>query len=83
MDSGMISKIQKAKAYAEEPERATFESFCVRFRGGHDGHLVTYDRGEWTCECSFFAQRGVCSHTMAMERLLDRMLKPQPEEQGV
>ena len=74
MDSGMISKIEKAKRYAEEPERVSFQSFVVQFRGTHESHRVTYDRGAWSCSCEFFAQRGVCSHSMAMERLLDPML---------
>lgn len=81
MDSGMISKIQKAKRYAEEPERVTFESFVVSFRGTHEDHRVTYSQGRWTCGCEFFGQRGVCSHTMAMERLLGAMIKSQPAEE--
>ena len=79
MDSGMISKIQKAKRYAEEPERVHFEQFRVAFQGEHGVYHVTYDGGKWGCGCSFFQQRGVCSHTMTMERLLDPMLKPVEE----
>ena len=61
MDSGMISKIQKAKRYAEEPERVVFQSFGVTFKGEHSTYNVTYDKGEWSCECPFFHQRGVHS----------------------
>ena len=82
MDSGMISKIQKAKRYAEEPDRVTFETFTVKFVGGHDTYHVSYERGKWSCQCGFFRQRGICSHTMAMERILDPMLKPQCEMEG-
>jgi len=74
MDSGMIGKIQKAKHYAEEPERVSFEKFQVKFRGTNSRHTVFYDQGTWHCTCNFFASRGVCSHTMAMERLLGVML---------
>lgn len=81
MDSGMISKIQKAKRYAEEPERVTFESFTVTFRGTHEDHRLTYERGSWSCGCEFFRQRGVCSHTMAMERLLGPMLRTHEAEE--
>jgi len=80
MDSGMISKIQKAKRYAEEPERVVFQSFGVTFKGEHSTYNVTYDKGEWSCECPFFHQRGVCSHTMAMERLLAPMIVLVPSE---
>ena len=76
MDSGMISKIQKAKNYAQEPERVTLRYFDADFTGDHAIHHIHYDDGNWSCECSFFKQRGVCSHTMAMERLLESMLKP-------
>lgn len=76
MDSSMISKIQKAKQYAEEPERVTFEHFNVTFRGDHDTHTVTYDRGSgWSCTCHYFASRGVCSHSMALERILRGMVE--------
>jgi len=75
MDSGMIGKIQKARQYAEEPERVTFESFTVAFKGNHDGYHIAYDRGQWSCGCNYFHGHGVCSHTMALERLLGPMLK--------
>jgi len=74
MDSGMISKIQKAKRYAEEPGRVEFREFAVRFHGDHSTYTVSYDAGKWECQCNFFRQRGVCSHTMTMERLLEGML---------
>lgn len=78
MDSGMISKIQKAKLYAEQRDRIQFEEFAVTFRGEHDTHHVTYRRGNWNCTCRFFSQRGVCSHTMALEKVLEKMLKSVP-----
>ena len=74
MDSGMISKIQKAKRYAEEPERVTIDRLEVTFRGDHDTYHVAYDAGTWSCECLFFQQRGLCSHTMALERIFSSML---------
>jgi hypothetical protein len=77
MDSGMIGKIQKAKHYAEEPERIHFEQFRVTIQGTNSQHAVAYEQGRWQCTCNFFATRGVCSHTMAMERLLGVMLPPE------
>ena len=77
MDSGMIGKIQKSKRYAQEPERIEFEQFQVTFQGTNSQHKVAYDKGKWQCTCNFFASRGVCSHTMAMERLLGVMLPPE------
>ncbi len=79
MDSGMIGKIEKSRRYAQELDRISFNAFEVELRGDHDRYAVTYRNGEWTCECNFFGMRGVCSHTMAMERILSDMLTAEPE----
>ena len=74
MDYGMISKIEKAKRYAEQRDRIRFVSFNVTFDGDNNPHTVTYENGQWSCDCSFFSSRGVCSHSMALERILAGML---------
>jgi len=74
MDYSMIGKIEKAKRYAEERDRIRFLSFSVTFDGENNPHTVTYDNGEWACDCSFFQSRHVCSHSMALERVLAGML---------
>ena len=74
MDYGLIGKIEKAKRYAEERDRIGFESFKATFNGTNNPHTVEFAGGEWTCECDFFLSRGVCSHTMALERILEGML---------
>ncbi len=74
MDYGMIGKIEKAKRYAEERDRIKFLSFNVTFDGDNNPHLVSYNDGQWDCDCSFFKSRGVCSHTMALERILADMV---------
>ena len=79
MDSGMIGKILKAKQYSQEPDRIEFTQFAVTFHGEHSDHRVTYKDGKWTCECNFFASHDVCSHTMALERILGAMLHPRDE----
>ena len=77
MDSAMIGKIEKAMRYAQETDRIIFNSFQVSLNGDHRKHVVSYDGGSWDCDCGFFASRGVCSHTMTMERILGGMLKPE------
>lgn len=75
MDYGMIGKIEKAKIYAEErADRIQFETLRVRFDGDNNAHVVTYDSGRWNCDCDFFTTRKVCSHTMALERILQHMV---------
>lgn len=76
MDYGMIGKIEKAKIYSEErADRIKFESMRVRINGDNNAHVVTYEGGQWNCDCDFFSTRKVCSHTMAMERILENMVQ--------
>ncbi|MEZ0396443.1 MAG: SWIM zinc finger family protein [Anaerolineales bacterium] len=79
MDSGMIGKIQKAKRYAQERHRFTFESFTVSIAGENNTHRVRYENGKWLCDCDFFQSRNVCTHTMALEELLKDMIPTPPQ----
>lgn len=74
MDYGMIGKIQKAKRYAEERDRIHFHSFSVSLDGENNSHKVSYENGKWDCDCDFFRTRGRCSHTMALEIILEKMI---------
>ncbi len=75
MDYGMIGKIEKAKRYAEEErDRIQIESLVVTFEGTNNPHTVKYNDGVWSCDCGFFKSRGRCSHTMALEMVLEGML---------
>ncbi|MBN1314715.1 MAG: hypothetical protein JXA42_04585 [Anaerolineales bacterium] len=74
MDYGLISKVEKAKRYAEQTERIRFEQFTVAFDGDNNPHHLKFSQGNWNCDCNFFITRGFCSHTMAMERILGPML---------
>ncbi len=60
MNSSMISKIAKAKRYAEEPGRIQFTRFEATFQGENDVHTTNFDNGEWTCTCRFFHDWGDC-----------------------
>jgi hypothetical protein len=78
MDYARISRIEKSKIYAEErQDRVTVESLRVSILGDNNGaHAVTYDDGNWTCDCNYFKTRQeVCSHIMAMERILADMVE--------
>ncbi|GAB4575896.1 MAG: hypothetical protein Kow0077_29700 [Anaerolineae bacterium] len=81
MDYGMIGKIEKAKRYAEQRNRIQFLSFEVAFQGDNNQHTIKHDHGRWNCTCSFFQSRGVCSHTMALERILEGMLVEETAEE--
>ena len=75
----VVSDVEKAKLYSEEPQRIHFNTFEVTFDGDNNPHHTRYDAAHgWGCDCSFFHSRGVCSHTMAMERVLKGMIAVQP-----
>lgn len=80
MDSSIIGKIEKARQYAEQKERVNITSFAATFQGNHDQYDVQFEGGAWRCGCHFFSTREVCSHTMALQRILDEMLTNQPEQ---
>jgi hypothetical protein len=73
MHSDLINKIEKAKRYAQEPERFSIEHLRVQFQGSNN-HTITLDGDTWTCDCNFFHSWQTCSHTMALQRLLNPML---------
>ena len=74
MQSSLIGKIEKAKRYAQEKDRVTFSSLAARFHGENDDYTVGYAEGKWHCSCDFFSSWGMCSHTMALEKILSGML---------
>ncbi|MGA2367966.1 MAG: hypothetical protein ABSF74_05285 [Dehalococcoidia bacterium] len=78
MQSSLIGKIEKAKRYAEEPERVAISDFTAEFRGENDSHILGLSGGKWHCNCHFFIQWGECVHIMTLQRLLGKML-PQVE----
>jgi hypothetical protein len=80
MDYGMIGKIDKAKKYAEQRDRIRIENLDVTFIGQNNDHVVSFSDGKWQCDCDFFQTRGRCSHTMALEIILEDMLVEQVQE---
>ena len=74
MQSSLIGKIEKANRYAQEKERIHFTGFSVNFRGEHNSYTTEYKEGKWHCSCHFFSQWGLCSHTIALEKVLGEML---------
>lgn len=76
MNSSMIGKIEKAHRYANEPERISVESIGATIRGDNDNYHVSLGEKGWSCTCHTF-QSGIldtCSHVMAMQMLLGKML---------
>lgn len=77
MQSSLIGKIEKARVYAQERFRMRVENLRVTFHGENSDHDVSLVDGRWHCNCDFFSQWSVCSHTMALERILEGMVPRQ------
>lgn len=76
MDS-VASRIVKARQYAaERDQRIHVNSFEVEIHGENANHQVSYDRGDWGCDCEEFIRRGICAHVMAMEEILGDAVEP-------
>jgi hypothetical protein len=73
LDSGLINKMQKAKTYADQPERIHIKDLRVEFDGNHAQHQVEFQDGRWKCDCGYFQGHQTCSHVMALDRLLGAM----------
>ncbi len=83
MHSDMIGKIEKARRYAEEPERVQISELTATFRGTNDTHLVTLKDGKWQSDAPSFDSWGTSVHIMTMQRLLDPMLVPEARQSTV
>lgn len=77
MYSSLIGKVEKARRYAQERDRVGISQLTASFRGEHNTYIVSYQAGQWSCNCPFFDSHGVCSHTMALERILEGMVPVQ------
>lgn len=80
--SSYISKIEKARLYAEEPERIKFQSFRATLRGSHEDHHVAMDGDDFSCDCHGFEAHGTCAHIMALQRILADMLSEEQQVAG-
>ncbi len=78
MDYGMIGKIEKSKLYAAQPERITFHSFVVEFKGDNDTYIISLSNDGWDCSCPGFRSHAICPHIMTLERVFKPMLKRSP-----
>ena len=72
MDSRLISKLDKARRYADEPERVTVHDFAVTFRGDHATHEISSHAGKSHCTCAEFSRTGDCAHVVAVRYMFAR-----------
>jgi hypothetical protein len=82
MHSDLIGKIEKARRYAQEPERIAIGELKATFHGGNNDHVITLHEGHWACDCSFFRMWQTCAHVMAFQKIFNPMLPEQAREVG-
>jgi hypothetical protein len=80
MHSDLIGKIEKARRYAQEPERIAINELKATFHGGNSDHVITLHENHWSCDCSFFRMWNTCAHVMAFQKIFDPMLAPEARE---
>ncbi len=80
MHSGMIGKVEKAMRYAHEPDRVTIDRLEATFAGDNGSHQVSLDGEQWHCDCHLFEGAGGCTHTLAIQKMLDPMLSDAARE---
>lgn len=69
-DSAMIGQIEKSRQYAAQPERITLNgNGSIRLDGWNHEHVLIPNGRFYDCSCSLYQARGICSHTMTLERL--------------
>ena len=63
----LLKKIEKARKYLSEPERFTVKDSKAELKSEHALRRLTYRDGEWNCNCDFFSQHTICSHSIAVK----------------
>lgn len=74
LGTSLIGKLDKARRYAQEPERLTLSRLTTTFRGSNDDHDLGLAGDAWHCACHYFEVNGTCAHVMATQRILVAML---------
>ena len=74
MNSTFISMVDKAKRYADEPQRISLTGLQVDLRGNNDIHHVTLTGDQWSCGCDHFQTHALCAHVMTMQRVFSTYL---------
>ncbi len=74
MHSDLIGKIEKARHYAQEPERVEVQLLHAVFRGSNNEHQITLEGGQWVCDCTAFRTHSTCAHVMSLQKILAPML---------
>ncbi len=63
-------KIEKARNYINEPVRFVKQNDKIILNSEHGTRtLILQNEGQWSCDCDFFKQYAICSHSLATAEL--------------
>ncbi len=74
MQSSLHGMIDKARRYAEEPERVQLVQVAATVRGDTSDHTVALTDGRLSCDCGHYQHEGLCAHLLTVERVLKQHL---------
>ncbi len=63
-------KTEKAKNYAQQPERFELQEIKLKMESLHGVRDISLKDGEWHCTCDFFLKANTCSHIMAVQEII-------------
>ena len=66
----LLKKIAKAKKYVSEPNRFSIHEHHVSIATEHGTRLLTKNKECWICDCDFFLEHNLCSHSIALEEYI-------------
>ncbi len=66
----LLRKIEKAKQYISEPHRFTQKGSNIELESEHGTRTLSSIDDQWICDCDFFREYNICSHTIAVQELV-------------
>ena len=65
----LMWKVKKAEKYVSEPESFKFVDGEIKMKAKHGEKTLKQKNCEWNCDCNFFVENHLCSHSIAVSKL--------------
>lgn len=63
----LLRKIEKAKRYISEPHCFIRKGPDIELESEHGTRTLSFINDQWMCDCDFFKEHKICSHTIAVQ----------------
>lgn len=70
----LIKKVEKAKKYLSEPQRFSRKDSKIELQSEHGIRNMSFINDEWNCSCDFYKEYGICSHAIATQEIVDKLI---------